>query len=376
VQTIDPAQVHHNTIPPPVHIEQVIADRKSYSTTGAVRLPALTRDLEIDYVGLSYSVPQKVLFRYWLEGRDTSWQEAGTRRQAFYNDLRPGPYRFHVMACNHDGLWNTEGAMLEFSVAASWYQTVWFYLAVAGAVSVLLFAVYRLRIRQVATSLNARFDERLEERTRIARDLHDTLLQTIQGSKLVADDALKYSSDAARMHHAMERLSEWLKQAIGEGRAALSSLRSSTVERNDLAEALRRASQECQLQYPIELLLSVKGENREMHPIVRDEVYRIGYEAIRNACVHSGGSRVNVELSYLDDLVLRVSDNGNGIDTELAEKEKGGHFGLAGMYERAARLDARLTISGSPGTGTKVQLVVPGRIAFHQAASGNRWRFR
>src|SRR5262249_16281930 len=144
VQTIDPGHAHRGTIPPPVHIEQVIADRKSYSPTGAVRLPALTRDLEIDYVGLSYSVPQKVLFRYRLEGRDTAWQEAGTRRQAFYNDLRSGSYRFRVIACNSDGIWNTEGATLEFSVAAAWYQTAWFYLAVAGMVSALLFALYRL----------------------------------------------------------------------------------------------------------------------------------------------------------------------------------------------------------------------------------------
>jgi len=376
LQMVDPDHPSSNPLPPPVHVEQVTADQRHYAPRENLYLPAHTRDLEIDYTALSFVVPQRVRFRYKLEGRDADWQDGGTRRQAFYTDLRPREYRFRVIACNNDGLWNTEGATLEFSVAAAWYQTVWFHLAVAGAVSVLLFAVYRLRIRQVAASLNARFDERLEERTRLARDLHDTLLQTLQGSKLVADDALRHNSDAARMHHAMERMSEWLGQAIGEGRAALSSLRSSTVERNDLAEALRRAGEECQFQHPIEFLLSVEGGSREMHPIVRDEVYRIGYEAIRNACAHSAGSRVTVELSYLVDLVLHVSDNGKGIDPDLAEKGKGGHFGLAGMHERAARLDARLTVSGSPGGGTQVQLVVPGRIAFHQPDSGNRPRFR
>jgi signal transduction histidine kinase len=357
-------------------VERVTADRRHYPPGENFRLPAHTRDLEIEYTALSFVVPQRVRFRYKLDGRDTDWQDGGTRRQAFYTDLHPGKYRFRVIACNNDGIWNTEGATLEFSVAAAWYQTAWFYLVAAGAVSLLLFAVHRLRIRHVAASLNARFDERLEERTRIARDLHDTLLQTIQGSKLVADDALRHTSDAAQMHHAMERVSGWLGQAIGEGRAALSSLRNSTVERNDLAEALRRAGEECRFQHPIEFILSVKGENCEMHPIVRDEVYRIGYEAIRNACAHSGGSRLNVELNYLDDLVLRISDNGSGIDIDLAEKTKDGHFGLAGMYERAARLDARLTVSGSPGAGTRVQLVVPRRIAFHQADSGTRPRFR
>jgi len=374
LQMVDPEHLSSNPRPPPVHVEQVTADQKHYPPSENLHLPAHTKDLEIDYTALSFVVPQRVRFRYKLEGRDADWQDGGTRRQAFYTDLRPRKYRFRVIACNNDGLWNTEGATLEFSVAAAWYQTFWFYLAVAGAGSVLLFTVYRLRIRQVAASLNARFDERLEERTRIARDLHDTLLQTLQGSKLVADDALKHKSDAERMQNAVQQMSEWLGQAIGEGRAALSSLRSSTVERNDLAEALRRAGEECQFQHSIEFFLSVEGGSREMHPIVRDEVYRIGYEAVRNACAHSGGSQVNVELSYLDDLVLRVSDNGKGIDTDLAVK--GGHFGLAGMYERAARLDARLTVSGSPGAGTEVQLMVPGRIAFHQADSGNRPRLR
>jgi len=259
---------------------------------------------------------------------------------------------------------------LRIEILPPWWSTRLFQVAVGTLLVLIAWAAYRQRLHQVSQRLEAR----LAERTRIARDLHDTLLQTLQGSKLVADDALKHKSDAERMQNAVQQMSEWLGQAIGEGRAALSSLRSSTVERNDLAEALRRAGEECQFQHPIEFFLSVEGESREMHPIVRDEVYRIGYEAIRNACAHSGAATVNVELSYLDDLVLRVSDNGKGIDTDLAVK--GGHFGLAGMYERAARLDARLTVSGSPGAGTEVLLMVPSRIAFHRADSGNGSRFR
>lgn len=142
-----------------------------------------------------------------------------------------------------------------------------------------------------------------------------------------------------------------------------------------MAEALRRAGEECQFQRPIDFVLSVQGASRELHPIVRDEVYRIGYEAIRNACVHSEGNLLKVELDYVEDLVLRVGDNGKGIDPELAANGKGGHFGVTGMYERASRLHGRLTISSSSGSGTQVKLVVPDSIAFRQPDPGERTRF-
>jgi hypothetical protein len=177
VQMIDPAHSSENAIPPPVHIEEVVADRKSYSPRQGLDIPALTRDLEIDYVALSFVAPQKVRFRYKLEGRDTSWQEPGSRRQAFYTDLRPGAYRFRVIASNNDGLWNEEGAALDFVVDPAWYQTKTFLVSSLVMGTLAVWAAFRLRMHQVARTLNARFDERLAERTRMARDLHDTLLQ-------------------------------------------------------------------------------------------------------------------------------------------------------------------------------------------------------
>ncbi len=366
LQMVDPGHLYENRVTPMVQIEQLVADRQGYSTRQNLRLPPRTRDIEIDYTALSFVVPQKVRFRYRMDGRDTDWQEPGTRRQAFYSDLAPGRYRFHVIASNNDGLWNEAGAFLNFSVAPAYYQTLWFrLLCVAFAVGVLAIA-YRLRVRQIAAAINARFDERLDERNRLAGDLHDTLLQTIQASKMVTDDALDGNADAIRMRNALERLSEWLAQAMKEGRSALNSLRSSTTQRNDLAEAFQRAGEECRLQRSMEFALSVEGVAQEMHPIARDEIYRIGYEAVRNACVHSDASRLNVELSYLADLILRVSDNGKGMDPDVAANGKGGHFGLIGMYERAARVRGKLTLSSSPGNGTQIELVVPRQIAFQQ----------
>jgi signal transduction histidine kinase/ligand-binding sensor domain-containing protein len=370
-QSIDPDHLYRNSMPPPVHIQRVVADGKSYQAQDKLRLPALTRDLEIDYAALSFTLPQRVRFRYKLEGHDAEWQEPGSRRQAFYGELGPGSYKFRIIACNNDGIWNLQGSALEFSIAAAWYQTLWFRILSILLLALLVWVVYRFRVRQVARAISARFDERLGERTRLARELHDTFLQTIQGSKMVAEDALEQPADYVRMRRAMERLSQWLDRATTEGRAALNSLRTSTIEGNDLAEALQRATENSLIPISTATTFSVVGEAREMHPIVRDEVYRIGYEAIRNACVHSSASRLDVELRYSHDLTVRVSDNGVGMDATVATKGKDGHFGLQGMKERAARIEGKLTILSSATSGTEVTLVVPGGIVFRKKAKND-----
>jgi signal transduction histidine kinase len=261
-------------------------------------------------------------------------------------------------------VWNETGAALDFKVAAAWYQTIWFRSLCFVVGVLLLWAIYRLRVRQIAGHMKARFDERLAERTRIARDLHDTFLQTIQGSKLVADDALSATTDLSHMRQAMEKLSAWLGRATGEGRAALNSLRTSTTEVNDLADAFQRALDECRIHSSMEVSLQVSGQIREMHPIVRDEVYRIGYEAIRNACVHSRATQLSVELSFAHDVSLRISDNGAGIDSDILHRGKPAHFGLQGMRERTARIMGKLSVESSAGSGTAITLTVPGGIIY------------
>jgi signal transduction histidine kinase len=366
VQMIDPAHLVRNPLAPPVHVEGLVADRKNYPAQVGLRLPPRTRDLAIDYTALSLIVAQKVRFRYKLEGRDASWQEPGTRRQAFYTDLGPGKYRFRVIACNNDGVWNENGATLDFTIAPAWFQTSWFLALCVLCSFLLIWALYHLRVQQIHNSVSARFDERLAERTRMARELHDTFLQTLQGSKLVAEDALEKPSDPVHMRRAMEQLLGWLGQAIQEGRSALHSLRTSAAQKNDLAEAFERATEECQLVGPVEVSLSVTGHAKEMHPVVRDEIYRVGYEAIRNACTHSRGSRLEVGLKYGHDLALHVKDNGIGIDPAILDQGKEGHFGLQGMRERVARIRGKLTIASSPDSGTEITVVVPGGIVFRE----------
>ena len=365
LQMIDPSHLHRNDIVPAVHIEGLVANHQDYQLQKHLRLPALIHNLEIDYTALSFSVPRRVRFRYRLEGYDAGWQDPGTRRQAFYNDLRPGKYRFRVIACNNDGVWNETGEALDFNIAPAWYQTGWFMVLSVAFGILIVWILYRLRLQQVAAGINARFDERLDERTRMAREFHDTLLQTIQGSKMVADDALD-EPNPVRMRHALERLSTWMGQATQEGRAALNSLRASTTQRNDLAEALLRAVDDCLARGSMGGSFSIEGTVAEMHPIVRDEIYRIGYEAIRNACLHSRATRLAVQLRYAQDLVLSVHDNGKGIDSGILASGKEGHFGLQGMRERATRIGAKLNLSSSSDSGTAIVLTVPGNVIFQR----------
>ena len=369
LQMVDPNHLVHNSTPPPVQIENVIADRKSYGPQDGLTLPPRIRDLQIEYTALSFVAPQKVRFRYRLEGYDNDWQEPGVRREAFYSNLRPGRYRFRVIACNNDGVWNEDGAALAFVVKPAWYETKLFQLAFVLTVLLVFWALYQLRMHQVERSVSARFDERLAERTRLARELHDTLVQTVQGSKMIADNALDEATDYPRMRQAMERVSVWLGQATQEGRTALNSLRTSTIQTNDLAESFQRAIEDCRIQGFPQASFVAEGTPAEMHPIVRDEIYRIGSEAIRNACQHSGANRLNVRLSYSEDLTLRVSDNGSGIDQKIAEQGKEGHYGLQGMRERALRINAQLIVNSSAESGTVIELTVPGFVVFQNPKS-------
>jgi signal transduction histidine kinase len=378
VQMIDPTRLDSNPILPPVHIEEIIADHKNYAPRDGLRLPALTHDLEIGYTALSFVAPQKVRFRYKLEAHDSEWQDPGTRRQAFYADLRPGNYRFRVIACNNDGVWNEEGATLAFSLAAAWYQTWRFRGASLAVFLALLWALYQLRLRQLAQQFNITLEARVNERTRIARELHDTLLQSFQALLLRLQTVRNVLP--GRPEEAAQRLDSAIDQtaqAITEGRDAVHELRSSTVVANDLAQAIGTlgadlAAQETN-QTAVVFGVEVEGTPRNLQPILRDEVYRIASEAMRNAFRHAEAQRIDVEIRY-DDRHFRmcIRDDGRGIDPKvLTHDGRARHYGLHGMRERAKLIGGHLDVWSKLNSGTEVELDIPATIAY-RPSSGRR----
>jgi len=375
VSAIDPRHIPVNKLAPPVHIEQITADGKKHEPSPHLRLPALTRDLEIEYTALSLVDPNKVHFRLKLEGQDGDWQEVINERKVQYTNLKPSHYRFRVMACNNSGVWNEAGASFDFSVDPAWYQTTWFRLSCVAASLALLWALYRYRLHQIAREFNVRLEERVEERTRIARDLHDTLLQSFQGLMLHLQIGVG-RLPRGEAKDALEKTLEIGDQAIVEGRDAIHDLRSSTVEENDLAKAVRALGDELATQDSAEFRLVVEGSSRNLHPILREEIYRIAREAVRNAFAHAQASKIEVEITYGERLLrLRIRDDGRGIDPAIMEQGRTGHYGLPGMRERATRIGAQLNVCSAIGAGTELELSLPGAIAYG-STPGRRWWHR
>jgi signal transduction histidine kinase/ligand-binding sensor domain-containing protein len=373
VSVLDPRHLPFNKLPPPVHIEQITADRKPHDVTaennGSLRLPALSRDLQIDYTALSLVAPEKIRFRYKLEGYDHDWQDAGNRRQAFYTNLPPRNYRFRVIACNNSGVWNETGTFLDFTIDPAYYQTTWFRVLLAIAFLMLLGVIYQLRLGQVAGQVRARMEERLEERERIARDLHDTLLQSVQGLILKFHAIAKQIPGDEPAHDALEKTLDHADEVLAEGRDRLRNLRGTSIPVGGLPAAFERVAEETPQGADATFKTVVEGRVRELHPMVREECYWIGREAVVNALTHSNGRKVEVEITYDPrQFRLRVRDDGRGIDPKtLEEGGRSDHWGLQGMRERAQKIGGQLNLWSRPETGTEVELSIPGASAYQTA---------
>jgi len=385
VSVIDPHHLAFNELQPPVHVEQITADRVTYdmaSGNGNVRLPPRIRDLQIDYTGLSLVVPEKVLFRYKLEGWDRDWQDVGTRRQAFYTNLPPRNYRFRVMACNNSGVWNEAGTLLDFSVAPAYYQTIWFRLSCVIAFLALLAGLYQLRLQQLARQFNMRLEERVNERTRIARDLHDTLLQSFQGVLLKFHAVTYLLTDRPEAEKALEAVIEQARQAIIEGRDAVYGLRSSSVPLdNDVVRVLSVLGEELAANQTdgsrTDFRVQVEGIPRNLAPLICDEIYRLGGEALRNAFQHAQARRIELEIRYdWRQFRLRVRDDGKGIDPKILGGDgRAGHYGLPGMHERARVVGGKLSVWSEIDSGTEAELTIPAAAAYAKSSAHRRPRF-
>lgn len=380
VQMVDPSRLAQKFPPAPAYVESVIVDRKELAATDNLKLAPHPRDLQIDYTSPTFAIPQKIKFRYRLDPYDHDWHEAGTRRQAFYTDLPPGKYSFRVIACNSDDVWNDTAAKLDFSVLPAYYQTNRFRALCAALFLALLWVAYQFRVRQLHHGFNMTLEARVGERTRIARELHDTLLQSFHGVLLylqTISNELPTGGTKQKLDGAIDQAA----QAIVEGRDAVQGLRASTVEGNDLALAIRTLGQELSAtasgRRRPRFGVQVEGTPHNLHPIVRDEVYRIAGEALRNAFRHADAQRIEAEIRYDDrELRVRVRDDGKGIDPQhLTDEGRGGHFGLRGMRERAKLIGGNLTVWSELDSGAEVELSIPGEHAYATGPERRRFWF-
>ncbi len=367
ISVVDPTRLTGRSLPALVHIQAISADGNSIALRDPVRIPPSPHRITLDYAGLSLSIPERTRFRYTLEGFDHGWSSPVADRQAAYTNLGPGTYTFRVVASNLDQVFNSAEAAVSFQIEPTYWQTWWFRtsaflmfaLAIAGYIAV--------RMRRLTDQMNVRFEERLAERTRIAQELHDTLLQGFLSASMqlhVAADNLPGDSSAKP---ALGRILDLMRRVIGEGRNALQDLRMSPGASLDLQQAFSRIPQELAAGDGISFRVIIEGRPRPLHPVIRDEVYRIGREALANAFRHAKARSIEVELEYSSrEFRVLIRDNGCGIDPAVLASGREGHWGLSGMRERAERIGARLRLWSRPASGTEVELSIPGKIAFKE----------
>jgi signal transduction histidine kinase len=362
-----------NELPPNVVVERVAANGVNYAILHDLKLPPHVRNLEIDYTALSFVVPQKVRFRYKLEGHDNEWQDSQGRRQAFYTDLTPGNYTFHVIASNNDGVWNETGAALSLSVSPALDQTAWFrglcILAMAG----ILWTLYWLRLKQATTRMHQRLEARLEERERIAHELHDTFFQGIQGLLLRFHTATSQLPKEEPARKILEKTLKESDQVMLEGRELVLDLRGTVSEPTDLPAAFADFGDRIRKGGSCDFKVVVNGTVRPLHPVVFEELFKVGKEALGNAFRHSGAHSIETELNYeRSEFRIRIRDDGRGIDSAiLRQGHREGHFGLPGMRERAQKAGAHLDVWSRTGAGTEVELRIPAGVAYVSDPNGS-----
>jgi signal transduction histidine kinase len=322
--------------------------------------------VQISYIGLSLSSPDRVRYRYQLEHEDAGWQEGGADRVVSYTNLAPGSYRFLVSARNSDGVWSQASAVSAFSIPPAFTQTWTFFAACLLAAIVLLWSVYALRMRHVTVRLQERMRDRTSERLRIARDLHDTLLQGVQGLVMrlhfTAAEMPEQDTTRRTLMSALDRADEVLE----ESRNSLLQLRSEEDADLNFAETIRSLATQLLRNSDATFTFRVDGEPRPLQPLVHEEASFIFREALTNAIQHSGAENMQAVLTYApEELRLQFRDDGAGLSPlTMKIRRRQGHWGMQGMRERAARIGGKIDITGAPGEGTAVELQVTGRAAY------------
>jgi signal transduction histidine kinase/ligand-binding sensor domain-containing protein len=377
VAMIDPAHLAKNTAVAPVAIRSLTANGQVYSAYHDLTLPKATRDVTLDYTSLSLTLPERNRFRYQLIGLDKEWRDAGTRRQAFYTNLQPGTYTFRVVASNNDAVWNNTGASLTFTILPTFVQTVWFKILTAILFALLFWAIFVIRLHYMNKQTEEKLKERSMERERIARDLHDTLLQGFQMLILrfqVITDTLSPDSPTTQLLEESLKRSE---RALQEGRDKVGSLRSEVESGDDLSVEIHRFGEGLSEVLSTVFQFVVEGSPVPMQTVPHEEVRLVAQEAIANAFRHAKASTVKCQMIFARrHFVFVCSDDGCGIpDNILCAKKIPNHWGLTGMQERAQKIGATLHITPAEPCGTRVELKLRASIAYAPKVESALMRF-
>jgi ligand-binding sensor domain-containing protein len=372
----DPIVISKNSVPVAVRIESMSAGGSQINAKNPIKIPSGIRSITLNYGSTNLAKPERIRFRYKLDGSDQGWSDPVASRQVVYKNLGPGTYLFRIVASNSVGLWNGPETSVPFVIEPAFWQTWWFRVACLAGCCLMILAIYRLHIHQLTKRLNVGFQERLAERTRIAQELHDTLLQGVLSASLqldVAEDQLPEDSAAKPL---LKRVLQLMGTVTEEGRNALRGLRTTEPSSQSLETAFSRLRQEFPVDGKTDYRVIVDSATRPMRPLIRDEVYRIGREALLNAFKHAHANRIEVEVEYASrHLRVLVRDDGRGINPQVLHSGLEGHWGLDGIRERSKRIGADLRLRSRIGAGTEVDLTVPGSIAFEKGSNGtiSRW---
>jgi signal transduction histidine kinase/ligand-binding sensor domain-containing protein len=361
---VDPAHFPVNTVAPPVTVERFAVDdaEQAIRTNASPKILAGHNHFQFEYAGMSFVAPQKVRYRYMLEGFDHAWTDADSRRNAYYTNIPPGTYTFRVQAANNDGLWNLQGAALEFELEPHLYQTVWFYVLLAVLLIGLILLVLRLRLLRAQREFNAV----LGERNRIAREIHDTLAQGYVGISVqleVLTELLRLNKVDAAVKH-LDTTRGYVREGLADARQSIWALRSQDSGETTLPVRMRRMVEQAEGQ-GLDAQFGIYGAYRPLPPGTEREILRVAQEAIHNVKKHAAATRLTVQLEYRPgEIALEVRDDGRGFEVSTSQADsQPGHYGLTGMRERAAAIGGSLEVVSSRDAGTTVRLRAPAPIS-------------
>jgi len=364
---------------PAIYVEELTVGRNQQLPGHELVLPPGVHHLELPFDAIELSSPERIRLQYRLDSVDSEWLDAPSPAHAIYTNIPPGKHAFHIRACNRDGIWDRAGVVYYITQQPYFYETGWFRLATVMAGLLLLWGLYRLRLRQATARVTTRLEGRLAERSRIARELHDTLLQSFQGVVFLFQGAANLLP-AGEAKQRLEGALDQAEQTIIEGRDAVHEMRASEAA-SELSAAINAFAEDLAASQPGKespaIHVSVESTPRTLNAILRDEVYRIAVEALRNAFHHAQAHQIEVEIVYGErQLLLRVHDDGKGMDADVLNHGSAGHFGLPGMRERAKLIGGSLEVRSKAGSGTEVELAIPSAVAYTKSSATRRWFFR